>query len=162
MKRIFAIACLTFSFATFTQAQGLAKILKAFQENPAVIHQTVGKELLGMTLSQKDSISQNKPEDLIQKISNVDIYALKDCKDKNVGDILQAIDEYKDGEGYETLLTVNKDGKNVRIVVHKDSENNTEITILARTEDKIALVKLVGALGIEDIQKIINEQSDKL
>ncbi len=162
MKKVFAIACFVFSFVTFSQAQGLAKILKAFQENPAVTHQTLGKELLTMALGKQDSVSKDKSQDILQKISNLDIYTLKDCKNNNPGNILKAVDEYKDGDGYETLLAVNKNGKNVRIVAHKDNKQNTEITIIASTEDIIAFVTMEGSLGADDIQKIVNEQSDKL
>lgn len=162
MKKKLVIFCISFLFVTLAQAQSIDKILKALQENPAVVHQTIGKELLEMALSKADSASQNKSEDLLQKISNVEIYGLKDCKNKDAGNILKAIDEYKDEEGYGTLLNVNKNGKNIRIVAHKRSEKSTEITILARTEDKIAFVKLEGTLELGDIQKLIDEQGDKL
>lgn len=162
MKRIVIIICLTFSVAAFAQAQGLEKILKAFQTNPAVTHQTLGKEFLNSTLSRQDSSSGNMAKGIIDKISNIEIYALQDLQHKNPGDILKAIDEYKDGDGYETLLSVNKEGKNVRIVAHKNSESDIEITILASTESKIALVKLQGGFSVEDIMRIVNEQGNKL
>ena len=163
MKKVIILACTAFLFVTFSHAQNLDKIVKAFESNKEVEHQNITKEMLSMISSQTDSAAMLKNEsfDFFKRIEKMDVFTLEDYKEKKAGSLIKAMDNYKDGNGFETLISVNEDDDRVRIVAHKEGETISEIAIMVRDESDIVLVRIVGKMTSDDLTKILDEQKGK-
>ncbi|MBP1616585.1 MAG: hypothetical protein H6Q14_412 [Bacteroidetes bacterium] len=153
--------CFTLSIAAFANAQNLDKLFNAFQGNTNVEHQTITKEMMGMMAGKADSTSQKNISNFIQRIEKMDVFTLEDYQGKKPDAIIKEIENYKDGNGFETLICVNEDKDHVRIVAHKEGNVVSEVAIIVRDEKDIVLVRFVGNLTLEDLQSIVNEQKGK-
>jgi hypothetical protein len=161
MKRIIALMCLSLSMVAFANAQNLDKLLKAFQNNGKAEYHTITKEMMGMMAAQADSSSQKKIPDFIQRIQKMDVFTLEDYQTKNADSIIKEMEGYKDGNGFETLISVNEEKNHVRIVAHKDGNAVSEVAIMVQDDKDIVLVRFVGNLSLDDLQSIVNEQKGK-
>ena len=161
MKLTIVLMFFSLSMVAFANAQNLDKLVKAFQGNAKAEHHTITKEMMGMMAAQTDSSSQKKVPGFIQRIEKMDVFTLEDYQGKDAGGIIKEMEGYKDGNGFETLISVNNDKDHVRIVAHKEGNAVSEVAIIVRDEKDVVLVRFVGNLNMDDLQSIVNEQKGK-
>jgi len=153
MKKIivlFLLAGLSLSIFAQDIDQMMADLAK--QEN--VQHEVVDQDMLKMALSSQQ---ENMPP-FMEKLTAVEVVAQDGATEELRNDMISRIANFKDGNGYETLLTVKEGVDNVRIITHKDKEGLTHIYIMVVDEDDIAFVKMSGTFDEKDLEDIINEQ----
>ena len=163
MKRIFAIASIAFAFAASSHAQSMNKLIKAFEANKNTQHQNMTQEMLKMTIDKSDSSSMEN-FDFMNRVEKMEVFQLEDYENKKPKKIIQQMDNFKEGDGYEMLINVNEDqGKmnHVKIVTQKMGNTISELAILVRDERELVLVRFIGNLSMNDVQKIMNEQKGK-
>jgi hypothetical protein len=143
-------------------AQNLDKLMKELKANSAVEHQLIDKQMLGLMNIQSDSASHNKIPKFLQRLEKMEVFTLDNYQEKKGEAIVNEINNYKDGNGYETLVAVNDKDDFVRIVAHKEGDRIADVNILVRDEKEIVVVRFIGNLNFEDLQAIVKEEKEKL
>lgn len=164
MKRyIFSLVLVLFA-VQFTYAQDLNKFMSEFSEIEGAEKQVVDREMLNMSMNaamEADSTGElkSKMPPFMQKIESIEVVSIEEYKPEVKDMFMKEFDNFNDGNGYTTLLTV-KDGEdNVRIISYKEGDKNTAVFILVLDDEDAVIVKMSGELNESDLEDIIKEQN---
>lgn len=135
-------------------AQDLNKMMDNLAKAENAVHQVIDQKTLNTSLgSHKD-----KKPSFMDKITGMEVVAIENGSTDLKDNLIKELAAFKDGNGYETLLTVKDGGDNVHIISHKENESLSHIYIIAIDDEDIAFVKMSGNLSKEDMIKIVEEQ----
>ena len=162
MKKLFITAIFALAFFAFAGAQSMDNLINAFQNNSETVHPTISKEMMEAMAAKKDSSSSKNVEQFTKNLEKMDLFVLEKKENNKADEVIQAMEAYRDGGGFETLLSVNEKEDHVRIVAHKDSEGLfSEVNIMVNSNKEVVLVRFVGRFSPDDLQQIVNEQKNK-
>lgn len=163
MKKILVLSFVALVFSLSGYSQSIDKIVDAFKAEKAAEHQLVDNQMLSMMKSQKDSTSDKKSmDDIMKKINQIDVYTVKNQNGTNTNAISKAMDDYKDGDNYETIVNVNNKNDHVKIVSHTTNNIIDNVYILVHDDESIVYVNMSGSFTPDDLQAIIKDQSKNL
>ena len=66
-----------------------------------------------------------------------------------------------DPEGYETLIRVNDEGDNVRMLMKKQKNTIRELLLLCTGKDDCSLIRMKGKFTRDDIHELIDRETGK-
>jgi hypothetical protein len=90
-------------------------------------------------------------------IHSMEVYDLSGCDSAFRKELARQISELKDGDGYETLLTVRDKGDGVRIMMKKKKDIISDMVILCMDDDDPAIVKFSGKIKEGDLAELIKK-----
>ncbi|MDR0824433.1 MAG: DUF4252 domain-containing protein [Prevotella sp.] len=157
MKKIMFSFVLAMAAIQFSYAQDLNSLINELAKTEGAQHQVIDRSMLNMANDQ----GETDKSALMQNLDSIVVLAIEGCKPEIKDKFLAVFENFKDGNGYETLLNV-KDGQDkVLIVSHKEGDVSTDVYILALDEKDIAIVKMSGKLSDSDLADIIDKQKNK-
>lgn len=109
---------------------------------------------VGMAKANADDKDERKAIGLASKITAVRILDLDDCS-REVKQRFMADVKNMGENGYETLMKVNDDGENVKLLLKREGTDITELLIINTSESDAELVQLKGRIREEEISRIM-------
>ena len=91
---------------------------------------------------------------LVSKINSIRILDLDDCSREVKQRFLTDVQQLGKG-GYETLMRVNADGENVKLLLQRDGTDITELLIVNTSDDEAELIQLKGRIKESEIGRIM-------
>lgn len=166
MKRLIISLLLILVTGQFIYSQDLNRLMADLAKEGNVERQVVDQSMLKQSLQGAASVDStgmvtaNMPS-FVRNLSMVDVLNLNGCTSEVKAKFSKQIEEFKDGDGYETLLRV-KDGEdNIRMIFKRNEDKVSEVFFLVMDEEDIVIVKMTGEFNESDLQEIIKEQSKK-
>jgi len=154
MKKYLFCLILALSLSLAGSAQDVDKLLKKVSKTENVDKVKIGGFL--MALGKMCGGVGDMP--VARGINGLEVYDLSDCDFKFKQDLKNEFNKIKDGNGYETLMSVKDGDEGVRIIVKKDKKNTIrEMIILCMDKDDPAIIKLSGKILEKDIAELVNE-----
>jgi len=138
-------------------AQNINDIMEELAKSEKAMHQIVDKAMLETQFSGDSAKIKNMPS-FINKIDNMDVVIIEEASDSDKV-LIEKLSNFKDGNGYMSLVKVKDDDSDVHIVSYKNNDNISDIYIIVIDGNTLVLVKMTGELSENDIQEIINEQT---
>lgn len=162
MKKIIFTLLFALAFGQGAMAQDLDKLMAELANVEGVTHQIVDKTTL-------DAVTTAIPEDstgtassampgFMKKLEQIEVIAAESVQAELKSRFLEELNKFKDGDKYETLLTVKEGEDNVRILAQRENGVVTAVIIFAIDEEDAAIVKMVGKFDQSDLTDILNEQ----
>jgi len=163
MKKYMFLLVLALIAVQFTFAQDLNQLMNDMSKIEGAQHQVVDREMLNTSMNaamEADSTGRLKSEmpAFMQKMESVEVVAIEEYSPEVKERFQKEINGFRDGNGYETLLSVKDEGDNVRIISYKDGDQILGVYILVLDEEDAVVVKMFGNLNESDLTDIINEQ----
>jgi hypothetical protein len=144
MKKILLSLAAMVLFSFVTHAQTVDQLFAKYANEEGVEHVNVGK--LGMIFAGLFGETMG--------INGVDVLSFEHCtpsvREKLNGDIHSLNDP-----GYETLMTVNGNDEQVRMLVKTKGDIIHELVVLATERNEMALVRIRGKINPADIARVI-------
>jgi hypothetical protein len=149
--------------AQFISAQDLNGLMQELSKVEGVQHQIVDKAMLDMSMKsaqEADTTGETKSKmpSFMEKLDSVEVVAIENYSPEVKAKLEDQIQNFKDGNGYTTLLTVRDGTDNVRIISYKDGDQPKGVYILVLDEEDAVVVKMAGNLSEADLMDIVNEQ----
>ncbi|MBB4036054.1 hypothetical protein GGR21_001955 [Dysgonomonas hofstadii] len=157
MKKFILLLVLVAGISLTTSAQDLNKIMADLAKIEGAVHQVVNKETLDTSLKGQ---KENLPS-VVEKLTSVEVVVLENGPVELSDSLANELSNFKDGNGFATLLTVKDGTDKVRIISHKEDDSTTSVYVIVIDEEDIVFVKMTGNLTEEDIAEIVKEQQKK-
>ncbi|NDV93731.1 DUF4252 domain-containing protein [Dysgonomonas sp. 521] len=147
----------------FISAQDLNALMQDMSKVEGVQHQVVDRAMLDMSIKaalETDStgeLKSNMPA-FMEKLDSVVVVAIENYSPEVKTRFESELQNFKDGNGYTTLLTVKDGSDNVRIISYKEGDRPKGVFILVLDEEDAVVVKMSGELDESDLEEIIKEQ----
>ena len=94
----------------------------------------------------------------LKGVNGIEIYALDSNSEEKNRQFREEIRTLQDGDNYETLLKVNDEGDDVRIVFKKEKDKIREIIVFCIDETESTIIRLKGKISEKELSKILNGQ----
>lgn len=91
-------------------------------------------------------------------IKKIEILSLEACSGKVKEEFNQAVRRLKDKK-FDTLVNVNENGGNVRVLMQIENEVIRELIVLASQDNSPAMIRISGKIKKSDIRKIVDKHS---
>jgi hypothetical protein len=157
MKKIMFSFVLAMVAIQFSYAQDLNSLINELTKTEGAQHQVIDRSMLNMAKNQ----GETDKSALMQNLDSIVVLSIEGCKPEIKDKFLAVFENFKDGNGYETLLNVKDDQDKAIIISHKDGDAITDVYLLALSEKDIAIVKMSGKLSDSDLTNIIDIQKKK-
>lgn len=147
-------------------AQDLDKLITQLSQIENVEYQVISREMLDMQLqAAKDAdasgeLAAQLPS-FLQKIDSIVVVAAEEATAETKKIFEDEFVNFKDGNGYETLLNVSDEEDKVLIISRKVN-GKIDLFIFAISDEEVALVKMSGNFEMSDITDIIEQQKKNL
>ena len=166
MKKIILTLLLALAFGQGAMAQDLDKLMAELAKIEGVNHQIVDRTMLdaataAMPEDSTDTASSAMPG-FMKKLELVEITAAENVQPELKSRFLEELNKFKDGDKYETLLTVKEGEDNVRILAQRENEEVTAVIIFVIDEEDAVIVKMVGKFDQSDLTDILNDQQKNI
>lgn len=162
MKKYLFGLVLLFVMGQTVSAQDLNKFMADLAKMENVERQVINREMLNASLENAKAADKSGGMDkrtaFMTKIDSIEVVALEDYKPEIKAKVYENINSFKDGNGYETLITVKDEEDYVRIIAKRNGDIVSEVFIIAIDDEDIAIVKMAGNLSQSDLEDIVNEQ----
>lgn len=160
MKRIIISLVLVLAFGQVAMAQDINKLIAELAQIEGAEHQVVDRSMLeqSMTAAMQADSTLSEKAGFMKNIDQVDVVAVEDPKPEVREKFLAELNNFRDGNGYETMIAVKDDGDNVRIIAQRENGLVTAVIIFAIDDEDIAIIKMAGKFSESDLTKIIEEQ----
>lgn len=163
MKRIMLSLVLLLAFGQIALAQDINKLMAELAKIEGVEHQIVDSEMLNASLAPAlaaDSTGELKSKmGFVSKLKFIEVVAAEDMAAEVKSKYEKELNDFKDGNGYETLLHVKDGSDNVRIMAYSQNGKTTEVIIFVVDEEDVTMVKMAGEFDESDLATIIEEQT---
>ena len=166
MKKIILTLLLALAFGQGAMAQDLDKLMAELAKIEGVNHQIVDRTMLdaataAMPEDSTDTASSAMPG-FMKKLELVEITAAENVQPELKSRFLEELNKFKDGDKYETLLTVKEGEDNVRILAQRENEEVTAVIIFVIDEEDAVIVKMVGKFDQSDLTDILNDKQKNI
>ena len=164
MKKLIFLLVIIFVTGQTVQGQDKLKgVMAELSKLENVQHQVVDKDMLNSQMEQAmaaDSTGELRSQmpSFMQKIDSIEVLAAGNVDEETYTKMVNDMDGIKDGDGYETMLTVKEDSDYVRIMAYKEADSILAVYIVAMGKGSIAFVKMAGILSQNDLIEIIEQQ----
>ena len=111
----------------------------------------LGTGMAKMGMGDKDD---RQALNLVSKINSIRILDLDDCSREVKQRFLTDVQQLGKG-GYETLMRVNADGENVKLLLQRNGTDITELLIINTSDDEAELIQLKGRIKESEIGRIM-------
>lgn len=154
---------LLLAFGQIALAQDINKLMAELAKIEGVEHQIVDSETLNASLAPAlaaDSTGELKSKmGFVSKLKFIEVVAVENPEAEIRAKYENELINFKDGNGYETLIHVKDGSDKVRIIAYSQDGKTTEVIILVVDEEDVALVKMAGEFDESDLTNIIEEQT---
>ena len=164
MKKLIFLLIIIFVTGQTVQGQDRLKgVMAELSKLENVQRQVVDKDMLNSQMEQAMAADPTgelrlQMPSFIQKIDSIEVLAAENVNEEMYTKIVNDMDGIKDGDGYETILTVKEDSDYVRIMAYKEADSILAVYIIAMDKGSIAFVKMAGTLSHDDLIEIIEKQ----
>jgi len=164
MKKLIFLLIIIFVTGQTVQGQDRLKgVMAELSKLENVQRQVVDKDMLNSQMEQAMAADptgelRSQMPSFIQKIDSIEVLAAENVNKEMYTKIVNDMDGIKDGDGYETMLTVKEDSDYVRIMAYKEADSILAVYIVAMGKGSIAFVKMAGTLSHDDLIEIIEKQ----
>jgi hypothetical protein len=164
MKKLIFLLVIIFVTGQTVQGQDRLKgVMAELSKLENVQRQVVDKDMLNSQMEQAmaaDPTGELKSQmpSFMQKIDSIEVLAAGNVDEETYTKMVNDMDGIKDGDGYETILTVKEDSDYVRIMAYKEADSILAVYIIAMDKGSIAFVKMEGTLSHDDLIEIIEKQ----
>ena len=114
----------------------------------------LGTGMAKMGIGDKDD---RRALNLVSKIHSIRILDLDDCswavKQRFLSDV-----QHLGESGYETLMRMNSDGEDVKLLLQRDGTDITELLIVNTSDDDAELIQLKGRIKESEIDRIMESE----
>ena len=116
---------------------------------------------LGTTFAAVDADDREERQalKLASKLSSVRVLDLDDCAPVVKQRFAEETANLED-KGYETLISVNDEGEQVRIYLRREKGDITELLIVNRSDDDASMVQLKGKIKESEIGNLVKADFD--
>lgn len=156
MKKYIFCLVLVLSLSQLSYSQSLGNLMNSVSNAENVEKVKIGRFM--MSLGKAFGGVGDMP--VARGIHSMEVYDLSGCNAAFKQSLLEQMNALKDGDGYETLMTVNDKKDNVRIMMKKDKNVIKDMVILCLSDNDPAIVKFSGKIKEGDIAELI-EKYDK-
>jgi len=163
MKKILLSLILIVATGNIAIAQDLNQLISDLSKVEGVQHQLVDKSMLDEQMKQAmeadptGELASQMPG-FMKKIDTVEAVVFEnstaDVKEK----VTTSLADFKDGDGYETLLKVKQQDADVRIIAKKGEQKSDIFIFVLAGDATIVMVKMTGDLDEQDFVEIVKEQ----
>lgn len=154
---------LLLAFGQIALAQDINKLMAELAKIEGVEHQIVNRETIDASLAPAlaaDSTGELKSKmGFMGKLKFIEVVAVENPEAEIRTRYEKELINFKDGNGYETLLQVKDGSDKVRIIAYRQDGKTTEVIIFVVDEEDVALVKMAGEFDESDLTNIIEEQT---
>lgn len=154
MKRIIIILLI---LPLLTSCNNLNMLFKELKKEPHTEYVSFSFPLINLT----KLFLNNENEKIIKKIKSIKVLEMEKCADSSLELFKKKTSKLK---GYETLLTVNEEDENIKVVAKLKKERIKELLVIMTddTKKECSLIQIKANLSMEDINKFINDDMKKL
>ncbi len=151
MKRTWILLALTMMVTTFVQAQQ-DDAGQLFRDLAGGEHCTV-LTIPGGAIRLAASLQQDEPEvkDLLEKISSVRIFAAE-----HTGDAFFDKMSLELQKNYDELMTVEREGEQVKFLIHGDGETVRELLLLTTRGKAATMILVRGKMNLSEMARMKN------
>ncbi|NDV93732.1 DUF4252 domain-containing protein [Dysgonomonas sp. 521] len=153
MKKYIFCLVLVLSLSQLSYSQSLGNLMNSVSKAENVDKVKIGRFM--MSLGKTFGGVGNMP--VARGIHSLEVYDLSGCDAAFKQNLQEQMYTLKDGDGYETLMTVNDKENNVRIMMKKDKNIIKDMIILCLGDDDPAIVKFSGKIKEGDIAELIKK-----
>lgn len=140
-------------------AKDAKDIIKKYQDTEKVEHVHIPPVLMKLARMSAKKNDKDKTTQLVLKsIKSMDILCMDDCK-KAVKERVTKDFDNLESEGYEHFLSTSSDKEKVKIMMLEKKEAIRELVLLIHDDDDCTLILLEGEMSPEDIQTIVDSQT---
>lgn len=158
MKKLLLSLILIVSTTSIAIAQDLNQLITDLAKIEGVQHQLVDKTMLGKQLEDaKAADPTGEIPAFMQKVDQIEVVMAQSAPAEIKDKITSHLADFKDENGYESLLKVKQGEQDIRIIAKKGKEKS-DIFVIVMTDEAIISVKMTGDLSEEDFIDIVKEQ----
>ena len=99
--------------------------------------------------------------DIARSISSIRILSLSNCSDRVKKRFMRSI-EKADDSGYEPFAATNSKHEQMRVLTRSEDDYVREILIASADHGDCDIVQVLGKIKMEDVQKVIDANIDKI
>lgn len=103
----------------------------------------------------------DEEDDIAKRIRSIKVLDLEDCS-SSVKERFNKKVSGLDKNDYETLMSVKEDDENVQILVKEKKNIIKEMVIVCGGKDDCALILIKGDIRPEDINKLVEQETEKI
>lgn len=162
MKKLLLSLILIVSTTSIAIAQDLDQLITDLAKMEGVQHQLVDKTMLDKQLEDAkaaDSTGElaSKIPAFMEKIDQIEVVMAQSAPAEIKDKITTQLADFKDENGYESLLKVKQGEQDIRIIAKKGKEKS-DIFVIVIAGEAIIAVKMTGDLNEQDFIDIVKEQ----
>jgi hypothetical protein len=153
MKKYLICLVLVIALSQTTYSQSVDKLLNTVSKAENVDKVKIGRFL--MFLGKSFGGVGNMP--VARGVHSMEVYDLSSCSTNLRQNLTEQIGKLKDGDGYETLISVKEKRNNVRIMMKKKKDVISDMVILCLSDDDPAIVRFSGKIKEADIAELVQK-----
>ena len=154
-KGLLLVAAVMMTAMVFGQSKNAEQVFKKYAgpQNCTVLTVPKGAIRLAASLQEED---EPEVKAFLNSLESVKIVAAEKGMNKDLyGEVLNSLKG-----SYEELMTVEKEGEQVRFLMRQEGDVIRELVLLAGEEDEGALIIVKGKINIDDLVKMKEETSN--
>ncbi|WP_165043138.1 DUF4252 domain-containing protein [Dysgonomonas sp. ZJ709] len=165
MKKTLICLIIVLAGSQITFAQDINSVIAYFEKTCNSDHQVVNKAMLNSSFEAAAAadptgqLKSNTPP-FMHKIDSIEVFSLEGFSLETKNQLLDKMNSFEDGNGYESLIRVKEDGENVRIVANKNGDIISEILVFSIEQDEIVFVRMSVNMDESDLNDFISEQNN--
>ncbi|MDR0824432.1 MAG: DUF4252 domain-containing protein [Prevotella sp.] len=153
MKKYLICLVLVIALSQTAYSQSVDKLLNTVSKAENVDKVKIGRFL--MFLGKSFGGVGNMP--VVRGVHSMEVYDMSSCATNLRRNLTDQIGKLKDGEGYETLISVKDKKDNVRILMKKKKDVISDMVILCLSDDDPAIVRFSGKIKEADIAELVQK-----
>lgn len=169
MKKILFTFILTLILGgqSFISAQDLNQLVIDYAISKDAQNQLIDRETLDMSLQAAKAgdttgaLASQIPS-FMERIDYIQIVDLTKCSPEIKSSFSKNIEEWEDGNGYETLTSVKDEKDKVKLIARRAESKISEIYLFAMDNElnEVVIIKMSGDLNESDIEDIMKQQKN--
>jgi hypothetical protein len=159
MKKVFMLFLGLFLMFQISVAQNINKFIDEFAKTEGIERIKIGGILFQ---ASKLFIPAEAKNSVVKKLTSVEVLATGNITPESMAKFAKKFANFKDGNGFETLIKVKDGGDNVTVFAERKGDIIKSLTIFVIDEEDIVVVRIKGKIKDADIAKLVDEYAKNL